>query len=77
MTLVSSFILGFGFTLGAISALLPCFILASFCKGFAQAFKKSYREAVDKKRAEKAWKQGQADASKLAEQYRREHGQGH
>ena len=77
MTLWNWFLEGFGFTLGVIAALLFCSILMSFCKGFTQAFRKSYREAGEKKRAEKEWKQSQAAAVKIAEQARRERKQGH
>ena len=55
---------GFGFTLGAVAALVLCFVLANFCKGFAQAFGKSYRAAAGKKRAEK---ERQRTAAALAE----------
>ena len=60
MTLWLSLKLGFGFTIGASLALIVLvfafaliFGFGTFCTAFMASYRKSYREAADKKRAEK------------------------
>ena len=60
MTLWDLLVLGFGFTIGAAVALIVLvFLLAltfgsrAFYTAFMESYRKSFREAADKKRAEK------------------------
>ena len=60
MTLWSSFVLGFGFTVGIAAALMAWIFVFSLIFGFGtfgtafmESYRKSYRAAEDKKRAEK------------------------